>query len=256
MKISVLVSTYNWPEALETYFLSLSLQTLFPHELVIADDGSGPKTLEVIEKWQKIFPFPVHHIWHEDIGFRRTVILNKALQRTSGDFIIQNDGDLYLHRNYIADQVKAAQPGFWHKGNRVWMDENLSKKVLAGQKPNFFSLGFKKRKYALYFPMMNKLGHKTPYKGVIGCNMAYFRKDIFSVNGYNEDLIGWGKEDDELVARFHNAGLKHRNMLGSAIVYHLYHKENSKDRINLNDKILQETVENKLILCRNGIEKK
>ncbi len=256
MKISVLVSTYNWPEALETYFLSLSRQTLLPFELVVADDGSGPKTLEVIEKWQKIFPFTVHHIWHEDLGFRKTVILNKALQQTSGDFIIQNDGDLYLHHNFILDQAKAAKPGFWHKGNRVWMDENLSKNVLRGAKPNFLSAGLKKRKYAFYFSILTKLGHKTPYKGVIGCNMAYFRKDIFAVNGYNEDLIGWGKEDDELVARFHNLGLKHRNMLGSAIVYHLYHKENSKERININDKILRETVEKKEIFCKNGIEKK
>jgi glycosyltransferase involved in cell wall biosynthesis len=54
-------------------------------EVIVADDGSGPATREVIERWQARFPCALRHVWHEDTGFRHAADnLRTALQRLLG----------------------------------------------------------------------------------------------------------------------------------------------------------------------------
>lgn len=105
---SLIVSTYNWPEALDLVLLSILNQTVFPIEVIIADDGSTNKTKELIEKYQKIFPVKLMHVWHEDDGFRKTIILNEAYRIAQGDYIIQIDGDIILNKYFIEDHLKNA----------------------------------------------------------------------------------------------------------------------------------------------------
>ncbi|KAF5276588.1 hypothetical protein FQR65_LT16295 [Abscondita terminalis] len=85
VKTSLILSTYNWPEALDLCLKSIMLQTMFPDEILIADDGSTASTLEIIQKHQKISTIPIHHIWHEDNGFELAKIRNKAIARASGE---------------------------------------------------------------------------------------------------------------------------------------------------------------------------
>ena len=85
IKVSILVSTYNRPEALELSIRSMFAQTILPDEIVIADDGSKQDTKDLINKLRKETTIPIKHIWHEDEGFRRTMILNKAFAQVSAD---------------------------------------------------------------------------------------------------------------------------------------------------------------------------
>src|SRR5210317_1038932 len=95
---SLVTPTYNWPEALELLFLSIKNQTYLPNEVIIADDGSKENTKLLIQKFQKDFPVPLFHVWHEDNGYQKPSIMNKAIAMAKYDYIIGIDGDIIMHK--------------------------------------------------------------------------------------------------------------------------------------------------------------
>src|SRR5690606_22490258 len=111
--------TYNWPQALELTLLSVLKQVQMPGQIIIADDGSGPETMEVIQRYTSQFPRGLLHIWHEDRGFRLAAIRNKAIAACDRDYIIQIDGDIVLHPQFISDHLRFAEPGRLVQGSRV-----------------------------------------------------------------------------------------------------------------------------------------
>ena len=259
MKTALLVSTYNWPEALELVLKSLSNQTVKPDEVLIADDGSTNETKLVIDAFIKESSIIVKHIWHEDDGFKKSEILNKAITRTACDYIVQLDGDCIMHSKFIEDHITNTKPNQFLFGSRVNIQQDflselfLSKRVEFG----FFSKGIKKRTRNIHSSILgysykptNELSEKFR-----GCNASYWRKDFIEINGYNEDMIGWGREDSEMIARLLNKGVLGKRLRYSAIIYHIWHNEKSRKRFNINDKIQQITITEKLVYCANGIDK-
>jgi len=253
MKSSLIITTYNWSEALDLVLRSLTKQSIFPDEIIIADDGSRAETRTLITD----FKHPLKHIWHEDTGFRKANILNKAVASATGDYIIQIDGDCIMHPNFVADHLNSVKKGCYLYGSRVNIQEYYLPKLFKKKQItfNFFSKGIKKRTRAIYLPILGKL-YKTSNvfsKKYRGCNTSYFKSDFISVNGYDEDFVGWGREDSELAIRFHNFGLKSRRLRYQGIVFHIYHKEKSKDRLEQNDAIEKMTINNKRIKTDRGI---
>lgn len=118
MTVSLLVSTYNWPRALYLCLDSVMQQTILPDEILIADDGSGMATRDVVKHFERISPVPVRHIWHEDRGFRVATIRNKAIAASTCNYIIQIDGDLILERHFVQDHILFAKPGCYVSGSR------------------------------------------------------------------------------------------------------------------------------------------
>ncbi len=256
---SLIISTYNWPEALELVLKSAMSQTQLPNEILIADDGSKADTKAVIDQYKAQSKVPIHHVWHEDQGFRKSVILNKAIARAKGDYIIQADGDCIMHSGYVKDHLGFAKQNMYLYGSRVNIQEFYLSTLFSKQqiKFNMFSKGIKKRTRALHIPLLGHLykeGNQFSKK-YRGCNTSYFRSDAIAVNGYNEDFMGWGREDSELALRFHNYGLSARRLRYRGIVYHIYHLEKSKDRLEINNDIEQRTITEKLKWCANGIDK-
>src|SRR5690349_16761621 len=111
--VSLIISTYNWPDALELCLQSVQQQRLLPGEVIIADDGSSKETGQVIERFQKRLLVPLHHIWQTDEGFRLGMIRNKAMAAAKGEYLIQIDGDLVLHPDFVYDHVHAAKKGYF-----------------------------------------------------------------------------------------------------------------------------------------------
>src|SRR6478736_5160416 len=109
MKTALLISTYNWPEALNLVLKSILNQTKFPDEILIADDGSDNKTKELIDNFSTANNIVLHHVWQEDKGFRKSKILNKAIAKTTADYIVQIDGDCVIHKDFISDHIAMAQ---------------------------------------------------------------------------------------------------------------------------------------------------
>lgn len=259
-KVTLLISTYNWKEALRLCLLSVSVQTVMPDEIVIADDGSREDTRQLIDEFKNVFSVPVIHVWQEDKGFRLTVIRNKAIAQSTGDYIIQIDGDVILERHFIQDHKDLMERGYFVCGSRTKIGPVVSKRLLSeisfklnvsNVKVSFMLNGFRSRMIRAF---LSERYAKT-IDHMRGCNMAYWRDDFIAINGYNEDLLDWGHEDGELVYRLHFAGVKKKFLKMGGIVYHLWHKESSKHNEGKHLEALDLVKKNKLHWCSNGIDK-
>ncbi|MFW2136706.1 glycosyltransferase family 2 protein [Chryseobacterium sp. TY4] len=261
MKTSLLISTYNWPDALDVCLKSVMAQKILPDEILIADDGSRSTTKDIVEKYQRISKVPIVHIWHEDNGFELAKIRNKAIAKASGDYIVQIDGDLVLHPYFIADHKAFAKKNSFVRASRIYINEELSSEKLKTQniKINPFAKGITNFFSSFRIPLLWKK-FETNYKNtgderweIHGCNMAFFRDDAIEVNGYNEDFKGWGPEDKEFVARLLNAGKEKRFLKMGGLVFHIHHPINAKENLKKNEQIFEDAKKNGVKFCENGI---
>lgn len=256
---SLIVSTYNWPEALNLCLISIQGQTVLPDEVIIADDGSTDATRNLIEKFQKDFPVPIIHIWHPDEGFQLAKIRNKAIAASTKDYIIQIDGDLILHRRFIEDHIDFSNINAFATGSRVIMDEELSKKLLhhGNTEVNIFAKGISNLSNGIRLkPLANYLADRYRTNDIYymrGCNMAFWRKHLVTVNGYNEEFVGWGREDNEIAIRLMNSGVSKRVIKFSGIVFHIHHPVKPKDNLDKNDDLLLEAVKTSKQYCEKGV---
>ncbi|WP_256010768.1 glycosyltransferase family 2 protein [Desertivirga xinjiangensis] len=256
---SLVISTYNWPEALELCLKSLLAQTKLPDEVLIADDGSSLATKDVVEKYKVLFPVAVHHIWHEDNGFQLAKIRNKAIAAAKGEYVIQIDGDQILHKKFIQDHLRFAKPCTFVRASRAYMNKRLSEQLLKNKTTNVscFNKGLSNVLSAVHVQFLWPLfEYKYKAKEVIeihGSNMAFWRADAIRVNGYNETFEGWGPEDKEFIVRLMHSGIQKRFLKLGAIAFHIYHAESSRNNLSKNEFILQEAVLTKKKFCESGI---
>lgn len=258
MKTAIVVSTYNWPSALSVCLKSIASQSVLPDEVIIADDGSTQETARLIEKFKKDFPIQITHIWQPDEGFQLSKIRNKAIASTDADFIIQIDGDVILHKNYVKDFIHLAKKGVCILGSRVSLSKSLSERIMHSSKLphiNLFTPGIiQKRFRAIYCPIGRYFSHlykKNTIRG-FGCSMAFWREDFIAINGYDERFVGWGCEDRDLLLRLRQNGVSTHKMLFIGIVYHLWHKEADRSFRSSNRKLCYGKDKNE-IFCPQGI---
>ncbi|HIP30370.1 MAG TPA: glycosyltransferase [Sulfurospirillum arcachonense] len=257
MRCSLILTTYNWKEALALSLKSALSQSTAASEIIIADDGSRKDTAIMIKEMAKDSPIPIIHVWQKDEGFQLSKIRNKAIKKSTSDYIIVSDGDMILHSHFIKDHLACAKEGYYIQGSRVLMDESYSQKLLKNalfKTPTFFSKHIKNRKNSLYLPFLTKQvcqKRSQQLKRIRGCNFSLYKKDIYKVNGFNEDFKTWGREDSEFVQRLYNIGMKRKNLKFAAIQYHIHHK--SGHASSENDMLLEQTITQKLTWCKNGI---
>lgn len=258
---SLIISTYNWPQALELSLKSLLRQTVLPTEVIVADDGSKEETRKLIETLKKDYPCPLIHVWHEDTGFRLAAIRNKAIAKASGEYIIQSDGDIIFEKKFIQDHLSFARKGCFVSGSRVNLKPDFSNKLLETKQISIsiFTNGIKNKLNGIrckaltnYFRFRYK--KNNPYY-VKGCNMAFWQQDLMTVNGYNEDMTGWGREDSELAVRLIMSGIKRQFLKFGGITFHIYHPFNDRERESINVKMMEDAIKNKTKYCKNGLNK-
>lgn len=257
--ISLVVTTYNWPQALQLVLLSVLKQSSLPDEVIIADDGSTQETIDLITQLQPTFPVPLIHSWQEDLGFRAARSRNLAIAKAQHDYIVMIDGDMVLHRHFIRDHKNAAETATFIQGRRVILREQITQQSFQTKNIRFslFS-GQVKNKinaicYPLLSPLVSKLFSKQSSRSVRTCNMAVWKSDLIAVNGFNEAFVGWGREDSELVVRLLNKGVKRKDLRLGGVAYHLYHQENTRDQLAQNDQQLEYAIENRITYCEHGL---
>jgi glycosyltransferase involved in cell wall biosynthesis len=242
--ISVIVTTYNRPDALRACLNSLAAQTDPDFEILIADDGSGESTREAILRYTAENPpaKAVLHVYQQDRGFRAGTIRNKAAAKSRGDYLVFMDGDCVVFPYFIAMHRNLAEPGYFVPGNRVLLSKEYTGEVLNKQIPLYrksflFFLGlFLTRKInhclsLLRLPLffLRRL-HKTQWKKAKTCNLGLWRRDFTRVNGFDETFEGWGYEDSDLVIRLIHAGVCRKTGRHAVPVLHLWHPENDRSR--------------------------
>ncbi len=274
MKLSVIVPTYNRPQALKLCLLSLASQSIIPNEVLIADDGSTAETRDMVFDMQKKLKhaFPIQHVWHEDIGFRKPKILNETVRRSTGDYLVFIDGDCMAHRHFIRSHVEYSSPDAILSGKRVEIGKELTEYLLmSGTIMNSFNLrllwdAVMKRSRKVEEAIMFRNGHmrhithrdRIANDGVWGCNFSLYKDLFIVINGCDEDFLDGSIEDNDLGIRVLNQGKQIRSVRGLAIIFHLWHKsswsfENDKYQHNLS--ILKRRIDNRETVCKHGIRK-
>ncbi|PTB84027.1 glycosyl transferase family 2 [Marinobacter vinifirmus] len=235
-KVSVIVSTYNWPEALEMVLQSLIDQKDRNFEVIVADDGSGPETANTIIRMQKKSPVPIKHFWQEDMGYRLSRVRNGAIKLAEGDIVVFTDGDCCLLPDFVSNHRKVAEPGCFVTGKRVFLKRRFTEFVMKKRfsfhkwpRILLFMLGLMgqcNRPFQFAPLPQNKKSlwaHQKCWKKAQGCNIAAFRNDILAIGGFDEAYEGHGLEDSDFVLRMILSGVKRKSVEYCSPVLHLYH---------------------------------
>lgn len=259
MKISVIITTYNRPDALKKVLDGLLCQTRIPEEIVIADDGSGHSTKTMLQPYLKQTRIHIRHVWQEDNGFRAARIRNMAIAQSSGDYLVLLDGDCIPEKHFVQDHLDLARKGCFFQGKRVIVSRSLEGEFThetCNSKTLLMVQALKKQISNChhifripFFPSYTTVR----LSGVRSCNMGLFKKDIQAVNGFNHDFEGWGREDSDLVVRLKKYGLNRKENPFKAICFHLWHPENKRNCLACNDDLLKQAMASKLFFCRSGL---
>lgn len=247
-KISLIISTYNRPDALELVLCSVAKQSLSPivnqHdiEVLIADDGSDSRTAELIERYKDKIPFDLIHVWHEDNGFRLAAIRNLAISKSTGEYVVFIDGDCIIPPDFLVNQLLLAEKSFFVGGNRVLLSQKYTNQIIKTHDISVVNLSLLGGLFARVVSNTNKFFHsmrfgfeaKWRYKNATnwrrpkGCNMALWREDLIAVNGFDESFVGWGHEDADFLIRLLHYGIRIKDGRFAVPVYHLWHKINDR----------------------------
>jgi len=267
MNVSVICSTYNQPKWLENVLVGYLYQQNHDFELLIADDGSARETADLIRRYAADAPFPIRHIWHEDRGYRRSIVLNHAVVASEGDWLVFVDGDCIPRHDFVETHRSLAEPGHFLSGGAVYLNEEASHAIThddiasgrfatasflrdRGFDPGrrAFRLTHSARRAALYDLL-------TPTKATFNLNNSSVGRDsVFEANGFEAEMQ-YGGADRAFGERLMNMGLTGIQARHRAVMIHLDHGRPYKhdESIRRNHAIRDRIAENSEVRAYDGI---
>jgi glycosyltransferase involved in cell wall biosynthesis len=263
--ISLIISTYNRPDALAAVVEACFTQTDQHFEIIIADDGSTASTEQCVAQLKARSPVPLQHVWQEDDGFRLAMARNRGTRAAHGEYVIFLDGDCIPQRDFIAQHRKLAQRGYMVTGSRVLLSEAFTAQLLAehidlpgASAAAKFGLRLrghmnKVLQLLLRLPDIGRAKHRFSWRRIKGCNLAMWRSDLEKVNGFDESFRGWGHEDSDVVVRLFNAGIMRKDGAFATEVFHLWHREAQRDQATSNRHLVLERAANKTYVASQGL---
>ncbi|TYA65967.1 glycosyltransferase family 2 protein [Seonamhaeicola marinus] len=240
--ISVIISTYNSEDWLEKVLWSYEAQTFKDFEMVLADDGSKQATFDLIERIKTKVHYKIIHVWHEDNGFQKSQILNKAISASNAEYILMSDGDCLAREDYVQVHFENKENGYFLSGGYFMLPMHISKLIskedilsqrcfnLNWLKSNGLKSSFKNNKLTAKGLKSKLLNNITPTNASWnGHNASGWKKDILKVNGFDERMQ-YGGQDRELGERLFNLGIKSKQIRYSAVCLHLDHPRGYKNQ--------------------------
>lgn len=237
-KLEVIMAAYNNVAAMKLVLDGYLAQKDKLFSLCVADDGSTGEVKQLVEFYRKK-QLNIRHVWHEDKGFRRAKILNKALASSEADYIVFTDNDCIPSPYFVADHRAWAEAETMISGRRVDLGSTVTKELLDNNLTinklnnpwwllaNSINKKLSRAENAIRFPLwFCNLWSKKP-RNLLGANMAVWLADLNKVNGFDNDFVGYGCEEVDLQRRLEKVGLKIKTMRGRGSLFHLHHPENS-----------------------------
>ena len=263
--ISVIVTTYNRPDALKVVLDALSNQSDLSFEIVVADDGSKDDTKAMIETVKSSSKVAITHAWQPDEGFRVAAARNLAAKAAKGDYFLFLDGDCVPPVDWIRNQRRLAEKGWMVPGQRVLLSESFTQELLnQDQTSHDWSFRtvyqlYQQKKVNRPWPalciglgFLRKLNSQK-WEKARTCNWGIWKDDFFAVNGFDESFEGWGHEDADLAVRLVNKGVRVKSGVFSTVVYHLWHKQESRSSVSKNWAIVKDRERTKAIFPEIGL---
>ncbi|HEC43243.1 MAG TPA: glycosyltransferase [Bacteroides sp.] len=267
--LSLIISFYNKLDNLRLILASLELQSFSDFEVIIADDGSSGKVTAELEDIIQSNKINIRHVWHEDDGWRKNIILNKAIVASRSDYLVFIDGDCILHQRCLEEHYSHRMEKWIIAGRRVNLSPRLSDEIT----PSKITKGRLWGSYMLrmaWDSLRNKNIHsenaiylRSPFlrsrinrkdKGVLGSHFSLYKKDIMEVNGFDERFLHPAVgEDTDLEFRLRRNGMKVQTLKHIAIQYHLYHAILPREESNL--RIMEENNMQEVTYTPYGIRK-
>lgn len=260
MRIALAITSHERPDALAAVLASVERLREPPDEILIADDGSGPATREVIASFIARSRVTVRLVSQPHEGFRAARLRNLAIAATTLEYLVFIDGDMVLHPEFIADHRRIARQGCYTQGVRVLADGTLSRELadhhMPVPSPFARGVGLLRRLYLVHSPVLSTAVHKAanPFIAIKSCNQGFWRDDLLRVNGFDEEFVGWGPEDKELCARLENAGITRQTLLFGGIACHLHHAPQSRDQLPSLQLRLEATRRERRVRAERGVD--
>lgn len=111
LKCSIAMTTYNGEKYLQEQLDSLKHQSLLPYELIVVDDCSNDRTIDILNKFKESAPFSVKIIQNNnniasniENGF--AINFEKAISYCNGDIIFFSDQDDVWFADKLAKHVE------------------------------------------------------------------------------------------------------------------------------------------------------
>ncbi len=265
--VSVVITTYNRSDALLAVLSGLARQNDRQFEVIVADDGSREEHLRPIFESDVAKELGLVHVWHPDVGFTAARIRNRGVAAANSPYIIFLDGDCVPEIDFVAQHKKFAQAGCFLNGSRVLLSPNLTQRVLAGSEQicgrsswywlkQFISGNASKFTHLLRLSDgPRRLVRAFSWSGIRSCNMGVWKADFERVDGFDESFVGWGHEDADFVLRLHHSGVMRKNGYCATEVFHLWHKQASRNKASQNARLVQERVKTGQIRSTLGYSK-
>jgi glycosyltransferase involved in cell wall biosynthesis len=258
MRTSIILLTYERPDALELALRGLARQTIAPDELIVTDDGSSPSTRRTVERFVGVLPCSVRFLTQEHRGGRMSRARNRGIAVARGDYLIFLDGDMVAARHFVEDHRAFAREGCFVQGSRVLASEAVTRELLATGRleVGFFERGLERRRHALRSSLARWAWGRPHHgrRGAKSCNLALWREDLVRLNGFNEEMEGWGLEDGELVIRALRMGLRRRDLRMGGSAVHLWHAPHVLTQDNPNFPAYRRTLASGEYRCAKGLE--
>jgi GT2 family glycosyltransferase len=228
--VGVIVTTYNWPEAIDACLASIAAQSIKPSQIIVADDGSTLSTEAVISRWRRLIP--VVHCWVPDVANRPAVVRNRAAVKAEAELLVFIDGDCILSPNFLAWHQRLAKPRTIVSGGRLLLSETETTQYLSDNViPDRVLKSFKYKEVELG-ALRDRFNNSI--STVRTCNMGISKSDFLSCDGFDESYVGWAREDTDFVLRAVRSGISIRSGRCACNMFHLYHG-GDKGRISPND---------------------
>lgn len=228
-RVSVIVSTYARPRALQLVLEGYSRSHFQDFELVVADDGSTDETARVVEDFSRQSPFLVKHVWQPHRGFRLAAARNLAVRAAEGGVLVFTDGDCIPFPDALSWHAERCGPLRAQAGNRCLLSEEETESLLAGRDdPSAISAAVRRRERwrLLRLKRRNRFYSVTGWKArpkLLTANAAVHREDFDRANGFDERFVGWGFEDEDLARRLRCLGVQVLDATLESLMIHLFH---------------------------------
>jgi GT2 family glycosyltransferase len=267
---SVIISVYSDLEALQLIIDSLLHQSLPPNEIIVAED-SEHNTIKTY--LQSLENEKIIHLCQPDIGWQKEKILNKAINASSGEYLIFIDGDCVPYKNFVESHLALSQKNTALCGRRTEPGKYFStllrqkKLLLQNFKKNYlynffvmsrdhirhYDEGIDLGYNSLLFRLLHTFTRKETH--IVGCNWSCYKEDMVKINGFDEDFtMPTHGEDSDVERRLRHFGVKMRSCRNAAIVVHLYHKKVFNEAICEQAQKIMQSKKN-IFICKNGLKK-
>lgn len=272
MNVSVIVSTFRQPAWLEKVLWGYFAQRRASFEIVIAEDDRDPATEEVVQRMRRQNSPAVQnlvHVRHTHQGYRKCVILNRAVLAASGEYLIFTDGDCIPHPDFVATHVRLARQGRFLSGGSFRLTRPVSEAltlemVTSGRcfQPRCLrELGQPWSRWMLRLKLVGTsaaavLDYLTPTRPTWnGGNASTFKEYVLAINGFDHRMQ-YGGQDREFGERLVNMGLRGVQVRHRAVCLHLDHERSyaRPEGVTLNRELRRQTRRQRLVRTAFGID--